>query len=420
MAVASATFRQRATLLTRRFNSQFGVASLTALGYGLYFLTRLLHFHGDVTRFVLAGSDYIPSASGAAVGLSVASHAGGYDGQFYYLLALNPFSPHPALPGAHFDIPAYRAQRILYPLLAWTLSLGGRPALVPTMLVVVNLAAIIAIGWLAATLAQRLGAQPIWGLLLAFYPGLLLSLARDLAEPLAMACALAGLLFARDRRWGWAAVALSLAVLARETTALIALALLVIGIVDGMARLTPRLERMRAIVLGEQRGDLRWPGALIAGAVPLLVAAIWQVFLLIHWGRLGVFAAGTNNITFPLLGLVEGIVAWHMLWPLPLQLIHLLDALYLVGLAEVARRLLVRERRGGLLAIAWGCYLLLTLCLSVFVWDYYWNFLRGAMELAMLSLLLLITASPRWRNTALAATLSLWLITFIVSAPSVR
>lgn len=417
MAVAAATITQRATALTQRFNSARGVAALTALGYGLYFLTRLLIFHGDITRFVLAGSDYIPSASGAAVGLSVAPHAGGYDGQFYYLLALNPFTPHPALPGAHFDIPAYRAQRILYPLLAWALSLGGRPTLVPTMLVVVNLAAIIAIGWLAATLAQRFGAQPCWGVLVAFYPGLLLSLARDLAEPLALACALAGLLFAHDRRWGWAAAALSLAILARETTALIALALLVVAPVDGMARLTPRLERIRDAVLGNRRDGSCWPGAFVAGVVPLLVAVLWQVFLLVHWGRLGVFAAGANNISFPLVGLVEGFVAWHMLWPLPLQLMHLVDALYLFGLAEAARRLLVRERRGGMLPLAWGFYLLLTLCLSVFVWDYYWNFLRGAMELAILSLLLLISASPRWRNTALAATLSLWLITFIVSAP---
>ncbi len=421
MAVASATIGQRATSLRQRFNSPLGVAGLTALCYGLYFVTRLLLFHGDITRFVLAGSDYIPSASGAAVGLSVAHHSGGYDGQFYYLLALNPFSPQPALPGAHFDIPAYRAQRILYPLLTWALSLGGRPALVPVMLVAVNLAAIVAIGWLAATLAQRQGAQPIWGLLLAMYPGLLLSLARDLAEPLAIALALAALLFVRDRRWGWAATALSLAVLTRETTALIALALLIVASIERLARLSPRLEPMRRFVVGgKQRGDSPWPGALVAGAVPLLVAAIWQGILLAHWGRLGIFAAGANNISFPLLGLIEGFVAWRMLWSPPLQLIHYLAVLYLIGLAEAARRLVVRERRGGLLAIAWGLSFLLTLCLSVFVWDYFWNFLRGAMELAMLSLLLLMSASPRWRTTALAATISLWLITFIASAPTIR
>lgn len=420
MAVASAMVGQRAATLAQRFNSPLGVAALTTLAYVLYFLTRLLFFHGDITRFVLAGSDYIPSASGAAVGLSVASHSGGYDGQFYYLLALDPFSPQPALSGAHFDIPAYRAQRILYPFLAWALSLGGRPALVPIMLVAVNLAAIIAIGWLAATLAERQGAQPIWGLLLALYPGLLLSLARDLAEPLAIALALAALLFARDRRWGWAAVALSLAVLARETTALIAVACLVIAAVDAITRVAPRLEPIRRFVVCERQDDSCWPGAWVTGASPLLVAAIWQGVLLAHWGRLGIFAAGANNISFPLLGLVEGFAAWHMLWSPPLQLMHYLAVLYLVGLAEAARRLIMHERRGGLLAIAWGCYFLLALCLSVFVWDYLWNFLRGAMELAMLSLLLLMATSPRWRAMALAATATLWLVTFIVSAPPMR
>jgi hypothetical protein len=70
-------------------------------------------------------------------------------------------------------------------------------------------------------------------------------------------------------------------------------------------------------------------------------------------------------------------------------------------------------------ALAWAGYLLMTLCLSLFVWDYYWNFLRGAIELAMLSLLLLLAASPRLRRFALAASLALWLVTFLVNVAMV-
>ena len=52
-------------------------------------------------------------------------------------------------------------------------------------------------------------------------------------------------------------------------------------------------------------------------------------------------------------------------------------------------------------APAWALYLALTLTLSVYVWDYYWNYLRGALELATLSLLLLlIHASTRTRTHA--------------------
>src|SRR6266436_1733061 len=45
----------------------------------------------------------------------------GYDGQFSYWLAVDP---SPAAAGTHFDVPAYRYQRILYPLLARALALG--------------------------------------------------------------------------------------------------------------------------------------------------------------------------------------------------------------------------------------------------------------------------------------------------------
>ncbi len=405
----------------RRLNSPLGVALLTLLAYGLFIAVRLHGFSGDLSRFVMAGDRFIPAASAHAVGLSVQTRAYGYDGQFYYLLALNPFSAQPALPGAHFDLPAYRAQRILYPLLTWLLSLGGRPALVPLMLVAVNLAAIVAIGAIGARLAQRLGVAPLWGLALAFYPGLLLSLAGDLAEPLALACALGGVLCARDRRWGWTALLLSLAVLARETTAIFAVALLMAGAVTGATTYIRRRRDGRDLLLpspsGGEAGGGGWRSAALAGLTPLLVALGWQAVLLWHWGKLGLLAAGGNNLGLPLVGLFEGFVAWHILWPPLLQAMHYLDVLYLLALAEMTRRVIVRERRGGFLALAWLGYAAMALCLTVFVWDYYWNFLRGAIELGLLSLLLLFTASPRTRRFALVATLALWLVTFIASAP---
>jgi hypothetical protein len=419
--------RQTAAGALRRLwwlNSPLGVALLTLLAYGLFFAVRLHGFGGDLSRFVMAGDRFIPAASARAVGLSVQAHSYGYDGQFYYLLALNPFSAQPALPGAHFDLPAYRAQRILYPLLVWLLSLGGRPALVPLMLVAINLAAIVAIGVIGARLARRLGVAPLWGLALAFYPGLLLSLAGDLAEPLALACALGALLCVVGQsqpRWCWAALLLSLAVLARETTAIFAVALLVAGAITGATACIRRHRGGSELLLlspyGRGAGGEVWRGAALAGAVPLLVALGWQAVLLWRWGKLGLLAAGGNNLGLPLVGLFEGFVAWHILWPPLLQAMQYLDVAYLLALAEMTRRVIVRERRIGFLALAWLGYAAMALCLTVFVWDYYWNFLRGAIELGMLSLLLLLTGSPRMRRFALVATLALWLVTFIAGAP---
>lgn len=402
-----------ASRLLRPLNTPLGVAILTLFAYGLFALARLMSFGGDVTRFVIAGDKFIPPRTGASANLSVLTNATGYDGQFYYLLALNPFSSAVMLPGAHFDLPAYRAQRILYPLLVWALSLGGRPSLVPTLLVIVNLSAIVAVGALGALLAQRQGVAPLWGVLLPLYPGLLVSLAGDLGEPLALACALAGLLCVKSHRWGWAALLLSLAALARETTALIAIALLVSVL---LARVTPfpalRIPALRFIPREH------WRGGLIAGLTPVVIALGWQIILMLRWGELGALAAGGNNIGIPFAGLLESLILWALLSRPALKVMLYADVGYLLGLAEMTRRLISRRFQAtGYVAIAWILYGALALMLSVNVWDFYWNFLRGASELGMLSLLLLLSSPSRLRWAALVATLVVWGVTFFAIVP---
>lgn len=71
------------------------------------------------------------------------------------------------------------------------------------------------------------GRRPARGLLLAFYPGFLLSLSRDLAEIRASAFLLGRPLSIRWGRPAWAALSLTAAVLTHETTAIFALAALV-------------------------------------------------------------------------------------------------------------------------------------------------------------------------------------------------
>src|SRR5574340_257775 len=188
----AASAGQRMRTLARWINSPWGPASLAFVAYGIFVLERLRLFHGDVSRFVAAGDTYFTAGPAARVGLTVIHHNIGYDGQFYYLLALNPFGPHSALAGAMFDTPAYRAQRILYPFLIWLLTLGGHARFVPLAMLLVNFAAVVAVAALASLVARRLGAAASLAAIVVFYPGLLLSLGRDLSEPLALACALGG------------------------------------------------------------------------------------------------------------------------------------------------------------------------------------------------------------------------------------
>lgn len=154
----------------------------------------------------------------------------GYDGQFYYYLALDPSNAR-----YYMDEAGYRYSRPLYPAIVRVLSLG-EPDAVPWLMLAVNLLAVF-LGTLAlASWFRREGHHPWPALIFGLAPGLLLAVQRDLTEPLAFGLvAAAFLVWQRQTRWSWVAAAgvLALAALARQTTlvfaAVFALAILVAG-----------------------------------------------------------------------------------------------------------------------------------------------------------------------------------------------
>lgn len=213
----------------------------------------LLSSAGDPLAFALLGTRF---SQGDPQGTE------GYDGQFAYQIALRPRDAAPYL-----DVPAYRYQRILYPMLARLLALG-RPELIPWTLIVINVAAIGLGTWATERLLVDLGASRWYALVYGLYGSQLLALRTDLNEPLAQAlvqCAM--LAWARERRW-LAALAFSLAALAKET-ALIFLA--------------------AYVLYALQHRAWRWAGTLLAGAIPF---AAYQLLL---WNWLGAFGVGSGG-----------------------------------------------------------------------------------------------------------------------------
>lgn len=140
----------------------------------------------------------------------------GYDGQFAYFIALDP---NPAHLTGKLDIPAYRYQRILYPLAARLLGLG-QAAFIPWTLVLVNVLAHIGA---TAMLEQWLMAQKFsrwYAVIYAFWAGLI-PLKSDLTEPLCYALLVAAFWVQqkdgqRTRGQVWAALLTGLAVFAKE------------------------------------------------------------------------------------------------------------------------------------------------------------------------------------------------------------
>lgn len=219
----------------------------------IYVVGVLLNNNGDPLALALLGTRF---SQGDPQGSE------GYDGQFAYQIAVDPLNAAPRI-----DVPAYRYQRILYPMLARWLALG-QPQLIPWTLIVVNLIAIGVGTWATEQLLLNLRVSRWYALTYGLYGGQLLGLRADLNEPLAQGLVqLALLAWAKERR-SWAVVAFALAALTKETTLIFLAAYLLFAL---------------------KERQWRWLAALGMSALPFV---IYQFVL---WQWLGSFGVGSGG-----------------------------------------------------------------------------------------------------------------------------
>jgi hypothetical protein len=249
----------------------------------------------SISRFILIGQNFAHPAQ-LPPGMPLRAKSG-YDGQFYYRLAINPLNFHQTAYGITVD-QAYRFMRIGYPVITWLVSFGQR-SLIPWMLVAVNVAAIGALGYIGGRLATQGGRHAAWGLLLPGYFGLVTSLCRDTAEPVAAACMLAGLLAIRLRRRRLAALLLACGALTRETVMVLVAAIAIVRVIGFLRR------RYRP-----GRDDIVW-------VVPAAVFAAWELVVLLFTGKLPILADGGRNAGTPFVAPFEALksnlahIDWH-------------------------------------------------------------------------------------------------------------
>jgi hypothetical protein len=241
---------------------------------------------GHLTLFIMAGHTFTHRAQLPKGVLLVPS--AGYDGQFYYRLGLDPLNWGKTAFGITMD-QSYRYTRIGYPILAWLVSLGQH-RLVPLALVVINLAAVAAMAYLGGMFAREGGRHALWGLAFAAYFGLVISVGRDTAEPLAEACMLGGLLAYRRGRPILATCLLAVGAITRETILLVPAAIAVTRLVAMARRRTrPGLP------------DLTW-------LVP--AAAYGVVELAVHFvvrGEFPLLASSGRNLAVPFTAMIDAL-----------------------------------------------------------------------------------------------------------------
>ena len=246
---------------------------------------------GNLSKFILLGSGRTGFTHLAQLphGVVIADpNAAGYDGQFYYRLALNPFNWARTAYGITMDQP-YRYTRIGYPVLAWLVSFGQHQ-LVPYVLVLINLFGVAAVAVLGGMFARASGRHALFGLAFAAYFGLVISVGRDTAEPVAEACMLGGLLAYRRGRYLLAAGLFAFGAITRETILFAPAAIAVVRLVAiARRRARPGLT------------DLTW-------VVP--AAAYGVVEVAVHFvvkGKFPLLANTSRNLTAPFTALVDAL-----------------------------------------------------------------------------------------------------------------
>jgi hypothetical protein len=358
------------TITTARASHRFtpaAVAAAAGIIALVFVLLRLATYDWNPTGFVWA-SDRVVDTTQTPPNLLVRDDISGFDGTGFYRFALDPVTRERTDFGILLDHPAFRHQRIAYPLLAWALGGGGNPIGVAWALIAINIAGLMAIAWLGAALARGAGRHEAWGLAFAANPAFALALGVDTAEIVAGAGLLGGLLALRRARWGAAAVVLTLAMFARETTLILAAG----GIAAALLR----------------RGRDRPP--MWVFATPIAVYVLWQVLLGVWWRGFALGSGAGLDIGPPFAGIASGVAAWTPP-QVALDGLHLVLLIAIVGFAVTALRSAARgagpvHERATLVLSA-----VLIALTSEAIWFHHWGFLRATAELYLLGTLAILT-----------------------------
>src|SRR5579863_401531 len=215
----------------------------------------------------------------------------GYDGQFYYQIARDPLHAAPFI-----DKPAYRYQRIVYPLLVAALSFG-QARLIPYMLLLVSFVSIVLGTELFARLLIKKNLSPWYSLAFGLYFGQAAAFLFDLTEPLTYLLVCLGLFLLFQKRPTFAAIIWGLAVLSRETAILFPLGYILIYLYQK-----------------------RWQDALRFFLLSIVPTVVWYFIVGLLFHTNGLFGAPPFE-RIPFQGLFYFYNDQRLFWPLVLLML---------------------------------------------------------------------------------------------------
>jgi hypothetical protein len=312
---------------------------------------------------------------------------GGYDGQFMYFAAFDPFMrafrADPVRYRSYMDSPPYRFGRIGFAWLTNAVSLGSWQRYPATMIwLVLSGIGVTALGITIA--ARNASVSPAWGLVVLLVPGFWASLGTGLPEPIAAAFLVFGYLTWTQDRWFAAGLLLAASLLVRETGVLLVAFLAAATYLRGLRR-----------------------PAVTMAVLACLPIALWRLYmgsvLYPDWG-LEAFFHNPHDLGLPFGGFIE-------LWG------RIRSGTYLHGIERAgiwypvvltsfwAFALVIAAVRRTPLAWAAAVYGTIAISLGYTgIWVHVGNGQRGTYELFVLVALLTVTLVSRSRAWRIGAT----------------
>jgi len=333
----------------RRFDSPIAPMTIAAALSTVFAVLRWFDAaHKNLAEFIDAGSIFVNGAK-APKGLPI--RAGfGYNGEFYYRLALDPFDMVRTAFGIRFHA-AYFPERIGYPFFAWLLS-RGQHELVPLTLVIANVLGCAVVGFAGGLLAKSANRHSLWGLVFSCYWGYLWTIGLDLTELTTAAFVMLGIVALIRHAPIWGSFAFLAAVLCKESAIWLVSALAIMAI----------WEKVRHRDYAIRRNDLTF-------TIPLVGFGIWQLVLLGVIGRLPILTSGQANLGIPFVGLFGAIA--HNAATLPtgraiLSVLWFGEFIVFLVLGISAARAL--KSAPVTIRWLWGAYVVLDICASSAIW----------------------------------------------------
>jgi hypothetical protein len=301
---------------------------LVVVGFYATMVSVRVYQHDGALWFAHLGSHFETSShTSTIIGPQLGAESpDGYDGQFYYFIAVDPAHARDYMHFGRDDQSGVRYARIVYPLLARGLS-GGETRAVPYALVAVNLVAICTGTAALALWLSRRRRSPWFAAIYGLWPGLVFSVFRDLAEPVAYTLVVLAVLafdLRSTRRLAGAAALFALALLTRETTIVFPL--------------------MGGVALGLHGRAWKRAALFVAGSVAPMFA--WRVALTLRFHVTTLEHTGGWRVLVPFHGMARwwpwNNVHWLMVWTLDVPLV-------LVGAIAVY---LLRTQRAAFAAVS--------------------------------------------------------------------